>query len=753
MFWRESIESGRSCVGCVVVELSMIVLTRILQKSLTKIETEGVLFHGKLLKKMEQKRSVPWRPKCPQILLWCCFCNERFKEPSELDRHLDRYKVNWKLYWQLYYSGQKGLSCHLCDILHADRKSLQCHFKMVHCISGQLCAVRGHVSLEPARHEGDQKVYSHTLKPFAGPAEMLRGPLKTTHAHTDPRKNRGVPDSTNMDEVDVLFEINRTDSPSAELSNDVRSSASNVLPGATVPCAEPLSGSDDDVQVLEEVEGSCSSSQGSGCASNDEPAVILADGSDLSRLIAPSSAITVLGSDDEVEELESHEVAMASPSGEIMEGYEGGVVGAQVEDSHGHDASATHASTTRPTARSCRRDMHTNIFSITPSVRPPTEGGHDRPTAIVNPFGSQEEGCLRSTPNDARTQIETALRSDMVQLPSYATAADDSCMSLPETRRREFHVEANVSSVVSSQDPLDGCGDCPADALVNVKPSSEDCGPDGLVPEEGVSGEQIVRRRLKEPSVRFRQPLPDLSRLTPSKIAAFMNRDVLPMSCQPDFESHFEGKPLHNVLHGTIDVDSHDRLHSRGDSYDSDVDIELGNTTEGHHVESEGRSRSHSPESHGDPIERLPGERKWVLSPRGSSTEDEDSLPCGLSIVSVETLLAKKLENDEPEPEPLATRLGSDTRKRAHSSSGMPRRCRSSTRLAKGTEEDPNLPGRDSYAVRQRAARPEEEHDAELSPAKKRQVSSQLDYPSTRTGDQEVGSLGVFKQPIWCVLR
>ena len=112
---------------------------------------------------MESTTETKWKPEKAQTLLWCCFCDARFETPAALSTHLDRYNVNWKLYWQLFYSRRNGKACVLCNILHADRKSLECHFKMVHCIT------------EPcAKHELEMKREPEVITIEAGPSEENR---------------------------------------------------------------------------------------------------------------------------------------------------------------------------------------------------------------------------------------------------------------------------------------------------------------------------------------------------------------------------------------------------------------------------------------------------------------------------------------------------------------------------------------------------------------------------------------------------
>ena len=700
---------------------------------------------------METKPATKWRPENAQTLLWCCFCDARFESPALLSRHLDRYKVNWKLYWQLFYSSRDGKACILCNILHADRKSLECHFKMVHCITGscaerepevQLARVLQLIAAEPSEESLPKPPLEESTVGDTCPGQLCP-PQRESEEDPLPQAVR----ADNIDDIDVLFEINHANAAECATSNVTTPESLHLALPSTSSETEQSPRSRDDVQVLPINIGKLTSPRETSRNADGHAELAILDGLKSARAMS-SPTFAVLQSDDEVQELESDVIDLLSPSKSKEEGEVVNFVaqtGSESCDNPEVIKIEDDDSVILVGSSQC-----TGSVDPTPSVDlPPTasfsaESRSARPTAVVNPFGAHggrhstsADRCERNTSemllsDGCERDIPEILPSAFLPIsgPSQATTSQRSEQSNP-VPTTFAPLGADLIAVV--QDDADSDTDS---VISTLAPSPTDplrecrTPPHDLDDVERELGEDWQKRAACTVS----RDLPDLSRLTPSKIAAFMNKDVFSAKHQSDIEKHLEEKARTEVP----------QLSKRSPKACSDTS---SNEWE---ADSEGSRMSPGDTASGVRKDSMRSEQLAydlnngsAMKPSLNSEDEDESLPLGFSIVSVESLLPDPLVSDQVEGRGgprLHASVSKNPRQSCEGTDKSPvtrtRRKRSLSNAPDGDAETPAL-----SAIRQI----DEEHG--LSPTGMKKSRTDRHNP----GEMQLTSSGykeVFKEPM-----
>ena len=522
---------------------------------------------------MESTSGTKWKSTCPQTLVWCCFCDKRFENPDLLSRHLDKYKVNWKLYWQLFYSSRNGSACVLCNILHDDRQSLECHFKMVHCIIGP-CVKREPevITLEDGPPEEGSRTVSSEETAAARLPDQPRDLEPNSRGESEQLVIR-----ESVDDIDVLFEISCPDKAGCE----ARSISTPEPIHRALPCTSseaelsPITGDLD--QVHNNTATVASSCETTGSQANDSPG-FPPTGEKPAQVITPHPAFAVLHSDDEVEEIEEGNSDLLSSSNfgenvEMVTETGGGIKNGckaeaiKIED----DDNATIPSF----IGFDRCELQNPSIGLPQTSALPTESEHTRPTAIVNPFDAHEERCL--TPEDVPEQNGSS-SSPVPPMQSSRRITGQRYASSSPAPLTSSSLGCDLIAVVTEDANDDSDDEVPAPPPVDREDPLRVCATPPHVPgDNAMTQSGYLPNESGGPA---RNDLPDLGRLTPSKIAAYMNKCIFSARHQSEIEKQLEKKAsseTRSPSKETIETASDASMHQW--ESDSEGQMSVGYTT------------------------------------------------------------------------------------------------------------------------------------------------------------------------------
>ena len=538
--------------------------------------------------------------------------------------------------------------------------------------------------------------------------------------------------SENIDDIDVLFEINHAETVECESSTGTTPESLHLALPSTSSETEQSPQSRDDVQVIpnnvEKLTSPCRTP--SNVVGN--AGLVIPDGVESVPMAISSTNFTVLQPGDKVEELESNVLELMSPTkSPSKEEREVGIPEAQA-GSEGCEIPEVIKIEDDDTADSVESSRRSGVVppshDLPPSASFPTETRLARPTAVVNPFGAHEESCSIST-DACERNIPEMPPSTFLPIPgsSQSTASQRSEQDSPITAA-SASLGGDLIAVIQDNGDSDTDSDVATPGLSSADPLRE-CRtpPHALGDVEMELGENWQNRATSAVS----HELPDLSRLTPSKIAAFMNKDVFSAKHQSDIQKQLEekaksGRPL---------PISKEPARASSNEWEAD--------SEGSRMSSEMRQNSMSPKPHSDDSEHPFVNSRSATQPSLSSEEDE-SLPFGFNIVSVESLLPNP-------PVPDQVENSKDVRQSARVRKNAKQPCEEAGKRPEDMTRKRTLSnnaGGDAEAATSSTTKQTEEH--EHSPTRRKRTKSDGHLPgqaqTTSTGSNEV-----FKEPFGLV--
>ena len=688
---------------------------------------------------MDPIPEAKFKPKHGQTLLWCCFCDARFERPALLSAHLDRYNVNWKLYWQLFYSRGDGKACVLCNILHADRKSLECHFKMVHCIT-EPCA-----KSEPKREPDLITIEDGPSE--EGPSEAQSkeivvddaSPYQPSLSQLGSEQENPIPQTVgpeNIDDIDVLFEINHAATPECKTSSITTPESVHLALTPTSSEMEELMSGGDVRSLPNSPEKLLSMHKPSMSKAAGGADVFTSDDLQSARALSSSTAFPVLQPSDKVEELESNGFDLLLPCNPKEGGKDAPSAGPVDSKSSEQPDVVKIESDEDVIPVESSRDSGISAADLHHAVSFPAEGRHMRPTAVVNPLGGRGERC---------SDVTTERESDATELPSSV----DRSISGPSRTAAGRRPQQNSAAAPSLGSDLIAVVRGDSDTHPRVATTAVPWfGPEGdrPVPEcrtpphvlgdvERELGENWPSRLASSSS----RDMPDLSRLTPSKIAAFMNKEVFSAKQQSDIERHIEENAL--AVSSPVSKDIPATVCSDESSNEWEADSEGSPVSLEDSASVCKDSRSSGPHavdtSHGSSS----GESSTV---RSLSSSEGGSMPFDFNIVSVESLPSNPSGCEQSREEPRAARNTAKVhRSKKHLLESRDKRSSRDTKtrckrmLGKTQHFEADIPMSSSMDKK--------EDQRQLPPKKKSKTDGKSLGKMQLTSS---GAQGVFKQPI-----